>query len=94
MYGSGLLSSHGEIAYSVDAPEVQRFPAQLEWMINQGFEINHYQPLLFIVEGFDHLFAMVDELEKWMKAGKLSNVAPGEPHINETDVKSFLQQTS
>lgn len=94
VYGSGLLSSYGEIAYSVDAPEVQRFPAQLEWMINQSFEIHHYQPLLFVVNGFDHLFSMVDELERWMKAGKLSNVAPGEPHINETDVKSFLQQTS
>jgi hypothetical protein len=26
-----------------------------------------------------------------MKAGKLSNVAPGEPGVNEADLKSFLQ---
>ncbi|MFX6728644.1 hypothetical protein ABTH13_20060, partial [Acinetobacter baumannii] len=44
VYGSGLLSSYGEILHSVEAPEVQRFPIQLEWVINQGFEINHYQP--------------------------------------------------
>jgi phenylalanine-4-hydroxylase len=90
VYGSGLLSSHGEIAHAIEAPEVQRFPLQIEWAINQGFEIHHYQPLLFIVDSFDHLFSLVDELEKWMKAGKLSNVAPGEPQVYEEDLKSFL----
>jgi phenylalanine-4-hydroxylase len=90
VYGSGLLSSHGEIAHAIEAPEVQRYPIQLEWAINQGFEINHYQPLLFIVDSFDHLFSLVDQLEAWMKAGKLSNVAPGEPEVNEQDLKSFL----
>jgi phenylalanine-4-hydroxylase len=90
VYGSGLLSSHGEIAHAIEAPEVQRYPIQLEWAINQGFEIDHYQPLLFIVDSFDHLFSLVDQLEAWMKAGKLSNVAPGEPEVNEEDLKSFL----
>lgn len=90
VYGSGLLSSYGEIAHSIEAPEVQRYPIQLEWAINQGFEINHYQPLLFVVDSFDHLFGLVEQLENWMKAGKLSNVAPGEPEVNEEDLKSFL----
>ena len=90
VYGSGLLSSYGEIAHAIEAPEVQRYPIQLEWAINQGFEINHYQPLLFVVDSFDHLFSLVDQLESWMKAGKLSNVAPGEPEVNEEDLKSFL----
>jgi phenylalanine-4-hydroxylase len=90
VYGSGLLSSYGEIAHAIEAPEVQRYPMQLEWAINQGFEINHYQPLLFVVDSFDHLFSLVDQLENWMKAGKLNNVAPGEPEVNEQDLKSFL----
>jgi phenylalanine-4-hydroxylase len=90
VYGSGLLSSYGEIAHAIEAPEVQRFPIQLEWAINQAFEIDHYQPLLFIVDSFDHLFGLVDQLEAWMKAGKLNNVAPGEPSVNEEDLKSFL----
>jgi phenylalanine-4-hydroxylase len=90
VYGSGLLSSYGEIAHAIEAPEVQRYPIQLEWAINQAFEINHYQPLLFIVDSFDHLFSLVDQLEKWMKAGKLNNVAPGEPAVYEDDLKSFL----
>src|SRR5688500_9566806 len=48
VYGSGLLSSKGEISHSIESPEVQRYPIQLEWVVNQSFEIDHYQPLLFI----------------------------------------------
>ncbi|MBS1721667.1 MAG: phenylalanine 4-monooxygenase [Armatimonadetes bacterium] len=89
-YGSGLLSSYGELAHSIDSPEVQRYPVQLEWVINQYFEIDHYQPLLFIVDSFDHLFSLVDQLEKWMREGKLDNVSPGEPGVGEEDLASFL----
>jgi phenylalanine-4-hydroxylase len=90
VYGSGLLSSFGEIQHAIDSPDVQRYPIQLEWAINQSFEIDHYQPLLFIVESFDHLYSLVAELERWMKAGKLNHVAPGEPAVNEIDLQSFL----
>ncbi len=55
VYGSGLLSSFGEIQHAIESAEVQRHPLQLEWVINQCFEIDHYQPLLFIVNSFDHL---------------------------------------
>jgi len=89
-YGSGLLSSYGELEHSLESSAVQRFPIQLEWAINQSFEINHYQPLLFIVDSFDHLFGLVDELERWLRDGKLDNVAPGEPAVNEADLASFL----
>ena len=90
VYGSGLLSSHGEIEHAIESPEVQRYPMQLEWAINQSFEIDHYQPLLFTVESFDHLFELVGNLETWMRDGRLSRVAPGEPTVNESDIRSFL----
>jgi phenylalanine-4-hydroxylase len=89
-YGSGLLSSFGEIQHSIESPEVQRYPLQLEWIINQAFEIDHYQPLLFIAESFDHLYDSVHQLERWMKDGKLNNVAPGEPAVNERDLESYM----
>lgn len=91
VYGSGLLSSHGEISHCIEDPSVQRFPIQLEWVINQSFEIDHYQPLLFVVDSFDHLFELVGQLEDWMKEGKLNNVAPGEPGVAEADLQSFLE---
>jgi phenylalanine-4-hydroxylase len=89
-YGSGLLSSYGELEHSLISPDVQRYPIQLEWAVNQYFEIDHYQPLLFIVDSFDHLFSLVDELERWVKSGKLNNVSPGEPGVSDADVESFL----
>jgi phenylalanine-4-hydroxylase len=91
VYGSGLLSSYGEIAHSIESPAVQRYPFQLEWVINQHFEIDSYQPLLFYVESFEHLFDLVGELESWMTSGKLDSVAPGEPTMNALDVRSFLE---
>ncbi len=91
VYGSGLLSSFGEISHAIDSPDVQRYPIQLEWAINQAFAIDHYQPLLFIVESFDHLYSLVDRLEQWMREGKLNNIAPGEPVMKEEDLRSFLR---
>lgn len=90
-YGSGLLSSYGELEHSVTSPMVQRYPAQLEWMINQYFEIDHYQSLLFVADSFDHVYALTDQLIAWMKDGKLDNVAPGDPEIGEADLRSFLE---
>ncbi len=89
-YGSGLLSSYGELKHSIESPDVQRFPMQLEWVINQHFEIDHYQPLLFVVDSFDHVFDLVGELEEWMKSGKLSNVAGGEPALSDADIRSLI----
>ncbi|HLK64230.1 MAG TPA: phenylalanine 4-monooxygenase [Bryobacteraceae bacterium] len=90
-YGSGLLSSYGELQHAIQSDEVQRHPLQMEWVINQGAEIDHYQPLLFIVDSFDHLFSLVDQLERWMREGKLNNVAPGLPDVPERDLRSFLE---
>jgi phenylalanine-4-hydroxylase len=78
-YGSGLLSSYGELEHSVTSPEVQRHPIQLEWAINQAFAIDHYQPLLFVVDSFDHLFSLADKLRSG--CGKASSIMsrPGNP---------------
>ena len=94
VYGSGLLSSFGEIEHAVRSPGVQRLPMRIEAAIHQPFEIDHYQPLLYVVDSFDHLYSLVDELERWMKAGKLNNVAPGEPEVNAIDLRSFLDATA
>lgn len=90
VYGSGLLSSSGEIKNAIESPHVQRYDLQLEWVVNQHFEIDRYQPLLFVVDSFDHLFQLVDDLQKHLQDGKLDNVAPGEPLVNEKDLGSFL----
>ena len=40
---------------------------------------------------FDHLSELVGELERWMRNGRLDNVAPGEPTVSEPDLRSFLE---
>ncbi|HVU51386.1 MAG TPA: phenylalanine 4-monooxygenase [Polyangia bacterium] len=90
-YGSGLLSSFGELAHAVESPAVERRPFEIERVVNQPFEIDHYQPLLFVVDGFDHLFELADELEDWIVQGRLDDVADGEPAVSEGDLRSFLE---
>jgi phenylalanine-4-hydroxylase len=94
VYGSGLLSSYGEIAHAIESPEVAREPFAIQRVVNQPFEIDHYQPLLFVVDGFDHLFKLADELEDWIVQGRLDDVAGGEPTVSETDLKSFLEASA
>lgn len=91
VYGSGLLSSLEEIEHAIEAKDVQRHPFQLEWVVNQTFEIDRFQPLLFIVDSFEHLYEEVNRLEKWLLEGKLDNVSPKEPEITEEDLHSFFR---
>jgi phenylalanine-4-hydroxylase len=90
VYGSGLLSSFGEIAHAIDSPQVQRRPFEIARVVNQPFDIDRYQPLLYVVDSFEHLFALVGELEGWLSSGKLDDVAAGEPEVKEADLASFL----
>ncbi len=74
------------------SPDVQRYPFQLEWVVNQYFEIDHYQPLLFVVDSFDHLFSEVEQLVEWVHGRQArQRDARASPAISEADLASFLQ---
>lgn len=94
VYGSGLLSSSDEIEKAIESSDVQRHPFQLEWVINQSFEIDRFQPLLFIIDSFEHLYQEVQRLQTWLVQGKLDHVSSGEPKINGDDLKAFLNFNS
>ena len=70
VYGSGLVSSHGESKYSLggewekqgrSAPDcIERAvpeyrPFDLERVCNTDFEIHHYQPIYYVLESFEQL---------------------------------------
>lgn len=55
LYGSGLISSEGEGHHSLESPEVDRRPFNLEKVCNTSFEIDHYQPILYVLESFEQL---------------------------------------
>jgi len=89
VYGSGLLSSGDEIEHSVESSEVQRHPFQLEWVINQSFEVDRMQPLLFVIDSFEHLYHEVERLEQWLLEGKLDFVSRGQPTIDEKELLCY-----
>jgi phenylalanine-4-hydroxylase len=90
VYGSGLLSSHGEIQHAVESSAVERRPIDLLEVINQPFDIDQYQPLLYVADSFSHVFQLVDELESMLRQGRLDNVRGGAPEVHADDRKSFL----
>jgi len=89
-YGSGLLSSAGEIERAIESPQVQRCDMRLDWVINQPLEIGRCQPLEFIVESFDQFHELTGTLERWMREGRLDHVAGGEPEVPPEELDSCL----
>ncbi len=55
VYGSGLISSPGESRHSLTSSEVDRRPFDLERVCDTTFEIDHYQPILYVLESFEQL---------------------------------------
>ena len=63
VYGSGLVSSHGDAANAL-GPKCDRRPFELDAVVAQPFEIDRFQDVLFVVERFDQLFEAVREMER------------------------------
>ena len=55
LYGSGLISSPGESRHALESPDVERRPFDLEAVCNTSFEIDHYQPILYVLDSFEQL---------------------------------------
>ena len=63
VYGSGLISSSGDAANAL-GPNCDRRPFSLDAVVQQPFEIDRFQDVLFVVESFNQLFAAADEMER------------------------------
>ena len=63
VYGSGLISSHGDSANAL-SDRCDRRPFTLDTVAAQPFEIDHFQDVLFVIESFDQLFAAVRAAER------------------------------
>ncbi len=55
LYGSGLISSPGESAHALTSPKVERRPFDLETVCATSFEIDDYQPILYVLDSFQQL---------------------------------------
>ena len=52
-YGAGLLSSFGELTYSIESSECQRVPFDPFVAARTKYPITSYQPLYFYTESFE-----------------------------------------
>lgn len=55
LYGAGLVSSLGEGQHALQSPNVDRRPFDLDTVIGTDFAIDHYQPVLYVLESFAQL---------------------------------------
>ncbi|MGD9693177.1 MAG: phenylalanine 4-monooxygenase [Phycisphaerales bacterium] len=55
LYGSGLISSEGEGHHALESDKVDRRPFEMERVCDTPFEIDHYQPILYVLESFEQL---------------------------------------
>ena len=55
LYGSGLISSPGESVHALTSKEVEHRPFDLDTVCNTSFEIDHYPPILYVLESFAQL---------------------------------------
>jgi phenylalanine-4-hydroxylase len=67
VYGSGLISSHGDCVNAL-SDNCVRHRFALRDVIAQPFEIDDLQPVLFEVRSFTELFAAVEELARLTRA--------------------------
>lgn len=68
IYGSGILSSVGEVPYSLSA-KVRRHPFDFQSVVNQEYEIFHMQEDLFVIESFEGLLS---NFKEWCKKSNLN----------------------
>lgn len=59
-YGAGILSSSGELQYSVHSPEPQRLPLELARTMRTRYKIDTYQQTYFVIDSFEQLFALTE----------------------------------
>ncbi|HEX2203684.1 MAG TPA: phenylalanine 4-monooxygenase [Longimicrobium sp.] len=63
VYGSGLISSAGDAANAL-GPRCDRRPFSLDAVLEQHFEIDRFQDVLFVIDSFDQLFEAVEQAKR------------------------------
>jgi phenylalanine-4-hydroxylase len=56
VYGAGILSSGGEIGYSIDSPDPNRIGFDLLRVMQTRYKIDTYQETYFVIRDFGQLF--------------------------------------
>lgn len=57
-YGAGILSSTGELPYSIQCPKPRRLPLDLEQTMRTPYVIDSFQRCYFVIDDFERLAEM------------------------------------
>jgi len=66
-YGAGILSSGGEIIYSLSSPIPSRIPFEMDKVMNSSYKIDTYQQTYFVIRDFEQLFESMRMVRKIVK---------------------------
>jgi phenylalanine-4-hydroxylase len=55
-YGAGILSSGGELPYSVRSPQPRRLPLDVALVMRSRYRIDSFQQTYFVIDSFQDLF--------------------------------------
>jgi phenylalanine-4-hydroxylase len=80
VYGSGLISSHADCVNAL-GQHCERRPFVLDDVLQQEFEIDHLQPVLFVIDSYQQLFDAVEEVRERMARGDLASSQPSSAPI-------------
>ena len=80
IYGSGIVSSHGETLYCLKDPKPDRILFELLRVMRTTYRIDAYQDCYFVIDSFEQLFDATrpDFAPYYEILARLSDVAPGE----------------
>ncbi|MGF6212087.1 phenylalanine 4-monooxygenase [Comamonas sp. 4034] len=89
-YGAGILSSSGELAYSVTSPEPHRLPLQLERAMRTRYKIDTFQQTYFVIDSMQQLldFAATDFAPLYEKLREQPTIAANALLPGETTLAS------
>ncbi len=61
IYGAGIISSPDESRHVLTSPAVERRPFDWREVVETPFEIDHEQPILFVLDSFEQLMSSMRE---------------------------------
>jgi phenylalanine-4-hydroxylase len=82
IYGSGIVSSHGESLYALESPTPPRIAFDLKRVMRTRYRIDDYQPAYFVIERFEDLLKQTLETD----FAPLYRVLEGTPDIEPGEV--------
>ncbi len=63
IYGSGIVSSHGESVFALDDPSPNRIRFDLKRVMRTNYRIDDFQQVYFVIPGFEELLRMTAETD-------------------------------